>query len=83
MVTRPKKTMSLMSESVNAYRLRYIASFGAYAPPNSKLYFRAVGEPIFMCKGYKKDIFGRALTGFELSRSSIILFLCEFRPDEL
>jgi len=32
---------------VNAYRLRYIASFGAYAPPNSKLYFRAVGEPWF------------------------------------
>ena len=24
--------------------MRYIASFGAYAPPNSKLYFRAVGE---------------------------------------
>ena len=33
-----------MSASVNAYRLRYIASFGAYAPPNSKLYLRAVGE---------------------------------------
>ena len=31
---------------VNAYRLRYIASFGAYAPPNSKLYFQAVGEPL-------------------------------------
>ena len=30
----------------NAYRLRYIASFGAYVPPNSKLYFRAVGEPL-------------------------------------
>ena len=28
----------------NAYRLRYIASFGAYAPPNSKLCFRAVEE---------------------------------------
>ena len=28
----------------NAYRLRYIASFGAYAPPNSKLCLRAVGE---------------------------------------
>ena len=40
----PKKRRSLMSASVNAYRLRYIASFGAYAPPNSKLYFRAVGE---------------------------------------
>ena len=30
----------------NAYRLRYIASFGAYAPPNSKLCLRAVGEPL-------------------------------------
>jgi len=29
---------------VNAYRLRYIASFGVYASPNSKLYFGAVGE---------------------------------------
>ena len=29
---------------VNAYRLRYIASFSAYAPPNSKLCLRAVGE---------------------------------------
>ena len=43
---------------VNAYRLRYIASFGAYAPPNSKLYFRAVGE---LLHGYAYGrIFSRA-----------------------
>ena len=38
---------------------------------------------LLLWKGYKKDIFAVLLTGFELSRSSIILFLCEFRPDEL
>ena len=25
---------------------------------------------LFLCKGYKKDIFGKVLTGFELSRSN-------------
>ena len=51
---RLKKTRSLMSASVNAYRLRYIASFGAYAPPNSKLCLRAVGEPWFESLQNKK-----------------------------
>ena len=42
-----------------------------------------LGNWVLLWKGYKKDIFDKVLTGFELSRSSIILFLCEFRPEEL
>ena len=60
--------------------MRYIASFGAYAPPNSKLCLRAVGEPWFEFRGNKKKdchrrqslFFGRSggiFTGGEYSHA--------------
>ena len=40
------KKLKITTLVSDAYRLRYIASFGVYAPPNSKLCLRAVGEPL-------------------------------------
>ena len=76
-----------MSASVNAYRLRYIASFGAYAPPNSKLCLRAVGEIAAKMRDFRlRRIYPRSATDKRACRSSSViceLAFCALRRGEL
>lgn len=78
-LSRAKRT--LQCEAVITHEVRITSACGTHSSKNNKS--SPVGLLLLLRKGYKKDIFGVLLTGFEPLLLLIILFLREFRPCEL